>query len=283
MTDEALIGLIRKRSRRIRVLPSATRTTGSLPRPARAVIFDVYGTLLIRAGDTEPDTSGRDDGVGRLVRDHHLAVGAGELRVLLRKAILQDREEARARGVSAPEVRIEDIWRGLFPARDPGEIRQMIVEYELSVHPCWPMPGSGRTVSSLAKSGMTLGIISNAQFYTPLFLEALLGGRPEELGFASDLCFYSWIRGEAKPGRTMFEEAAARLCTRGIRTGQALVVGNDPVNDVAAASRCGFMTARLSADRRSPTESRERAEHASPDVAIARLADLVPVVRGSAL
>ena len=50
------------------------------------------------------------------------------------------------------------------------------------------MPGAAETLAALQQRGLLLGIVSNAQFYTPLMIEALLGKPPGELGFLPELC-----------------------------------------------------------------------------------------------
>ena len=51
----------------------------------------------------------------------------------------------------------------------------LATEYECRVNPVWPMPGARDCLRELAGAGLALGIVSNAQFYTPPMLQALLG------------------------------------------------------------------------------------------------------------
>lgn len=276
--ESALVSLIRRRSRRIRTLPSGVSTRGQLPRAPRAVLFDVYGTLLLRMGDP-PESAPRVKAELRdLLRRHKLAISPTELEELLREAIRRDHARLRARGVRHPEVDIERIWRMVISLRDPAELRRVIVEHELALHPCWPMPGSRRLISTLRRRGIILGIVSNAQFYTPLFFEALVGAAPRTLGFVDELCLYSFQRRRAKPAADMFEQAAAALMARGIRRAEVLVVGNDPVNDMAAGAGAGFMTALVCADRRSVVTAPPGLWGMRPHVVLGRLGDLPPVL-----
>ena len=273
--DAELVALIRSRSHRIRPLPPGIRTSGSLARPPRAVLFDVYGTLLIRADRTGE----RDQGALRtMTRRHLLRMTPRELEDALQEAITREHARLSSRGITHPEVRIEQICRRVLPTRESGELRRMIVEYELSAHPCWPMPGSGRVIVTLRRSGVALGVVSNAQFYTPLFFAALLGGQPEQVGFSRELCFYSWLRGEAKPAPGMFERAADELRRLQIPRNEVLVVGNDPTNDVEAGAKAGFMTARVAADKRSLVKGAPVSDGRRPNAILGRLADLLTVV-----
>ena len=261
--DSELVALIRRRSRRIRPRGTDTATGGRLPRTPKAVLFDVYGTLLVRRGG-DPGPVSRS--------------GSRTLETRLEEAISAVHARMRRRGIRHPEVDIQEIWKGLFPGRRPSDLRRRIVQYELSRHPCWPMPGARRLIAGLGGLGLALGIVSNAQFYTPLFLEALLGGPLEQIGFHRELCFFSWRRRRAKPGPELFEQAAGALAARGISRGEILVVGNDPVNDVQPGAAAGFMTARLVADGRSLADASPAARDIRPDVSLGRLADLLAII-----
>ena len=63
---------------------------------------------------------------------------------------------------------------------------------------------------------MKLGIISNAQFYTPLILQAFCQSDLGELGFDKRLVFFSCIFGRAKPDLFMYEYAANAVDRTGL-------------------------------------------------------------------
>jgi putative hydrolase of the HAD superfamily len=279
-TDE-LITMIRRRSRRLRPLPTTADEQGRLPRKPRAVLFDVYGTLLVRVGDAHPRAAQKRRDIESLVRRRHLPTPAAGLEARLQEAIAQEHSTLRARGNEHPEVSIERIWAGLFPELAPRELRSAIVEYELAAHPAWPMPGCRGLLRALAQSGVALGIVSNAQFYTPIFLMALLGASLEELGFVPSLCVYSADVGSAKPGRVIFDLAAQRLRTRALRVEEAVMVGNDHGNDVVPAARSGLMTVHAALDRRSYAPPRDGEERAKPDAVVRRLSSLEVIVAGA--
>ncbi len=177
-----------------------------------------------------------------LVRTHRLPVPPEAVSDRLTAAIEHERARLRARGVPHPEVRIERIWAKLFPGRGREELRRIAVEYELVVNPVWPAPGCRRLLGYLRGLPVALGLISNAQFYTPLLFHALLGADPAGLGFSSRLCLYSYTLGTAKPDPALFETAAARLADIGVRREETLVVGDDMASDIEPAVRLGFLT-----------------------------------------
>ncbi len=156
----------------------------------------------------------------------------------------------------------------------------LAVEYEARANPCWPMPNVRECLGGLHRWGVLLGIISNAQFYTPELFGAMLGEPPEKWGFQPDLQFYSYRFGRAKPGVEMFESAVAALARRGISPGEVLYVGNDMLNDVFPASQVGFRTALFAGDGRSLRRRDGTAliEGISPDLVVTDLVQILDCI-----
>jgi len=248
---------------RIRTLSGTLepRPTSAVPRleplpGIRAVLFDIYGTLLISAsGDIGP--AGEQDTAGAFAAALE-AVGfeepvptpaaAGPAR--FERAIRDAHARRRAAGLEFPEVDILDIWREVLPSRhDPS---RLAVEYECRVNPVWPMPGLTRLLADLHRRPLVLGLVSNAQFYTPLILETLLGAPLADLGFDAACCVWSYRLLEAKPSTRLYETALAGLArVHGIAPGEVLFVGNDLRNDIRPASTTGCRTALFAGDTRS--------------------------------
>jgi putative hydrolase of the HAD superfamily len=176
-----------------------------------------------------------------------------------------------------PEVRVEEIWGRFLERRGGGDARELALRYELAVNPASPMPGARETIRRLRYLGLVLGIVSNAQFYTPLLFRAFFGGLPEELGFDPGLVFYSFETGEAKPSPRFYAGAAAGLASRGLRPEQCLVTGNDMLNDAAAAMNAGFRAVLFAGDGRS---LRLRENLPPPHYIIRRLEDMPPLCGG---
>ena len=92
-------------------------------------------------------------------------------------------------------------------------------------------------IRRLAASGITLGLLSNAQSNTL----SSLGGIADL--FAPELTILSYQHGLAKPSAELFEILTDRLAGRGILPGEALFIGNDPLRDIVPAAAHGFKTA----------------------------------------
>ncbi len=222
----------------------------------RAVLFDVYGTLFVSgSGDigTVEDGSG-DGGRGEVLAPFAAPGDLPRLRAGFAAAVKERHAAARrvsARDIPAPEIRVEEVWADVLGLRSVEAAREFALRFELAVNPVYPMPGLPETLARLRASGALLGIVSNAQFFTPLLFRAFLGGEPEALGFDPALLVYSFREGEAKPSPRLFEKAARGLASRGVRPEEALFVGNDMLNDVWAAKTAGFAAALYAGDGRS--------------------------------
>jgi putative hydrolase of the HAD superfamily len=234
----------------------------------RAVLFDVYGTLVISGcgdiGLTAEQAKGaltnRDD-------PFRLALGSASVdtsslpdgldgAAALLEVIGASHARARARGIDHPEVDILAIWgellTGLGISADAGTIRRIAVEYEFRSNAVWPMPGLGRLIAELKLRGLVLGIVSNAQFYTPLMLAAFLDQTIGTSGFDPRCCAWSYRHLVAKPSPQVYEPALASLRQyHGISAEQVLYIGNDLRNDIWPAGRLGCRTALFAGDARS--------------------------------
>jgi putative hydrolase of the HAD superfamily len=283
---DPIVEIIRRLAR-----PLAPVPTGVVPRlkrldAIRAVLFDFYGTLFISgSGDISTAASGETgEAFGDAaalcglvnVPDPAAAVGC------LHRRIRQSHEVSRACGIDCPEVQIEAIWREVFvelagAAPDEESLRRFAAVYESLANPVWPMPGVRDTLEQLRDAGIVLGIVSNAQFYTTPLFAALLGVSQQRLGFHDTLVHLSYVAGSAKPGRRIFEQAAESLLKIGIQRHETLYVGNDMLNDVAAASAVGFRTALFAGDRRSlrARDGDARVAGVLPDVVMTELPQLL--------
>lgn len=271
--------LARRHLRPMRPLPTGRRPGGRLRGPVRAVLFDVYGTLLISAaGDIGSAPARCGDSAGPLPGlPGAPSLPSAETDRRLKRRIGEIHAAMRARGVDVPEVEIDRVWRDILPALTPAAAREAALRWELATNPVWPMPGMRATVDGCRERGLVLGIVSNAQFYTPLLLKWFLGKPLSAAGFAPALRIYSYRLGRAKPSPVLFEAAAAGLARRGIAPQAALHVGNDMLNDVWAAARAGFQTALFAGDARSLRlrEDDPRCRDRTPELIVTDLAQLM--------
>jgi putative hydrolase of the HAD superfamily len=189
----------------------------------------------------------------------------------------------RSAGIAYPEVEIRDVWRAVVQALrdrgsvdrdvDPEDLERLALDYELAVNPTWPMPEAVDTLQALS-AALPVGVVSNAQFFTPLLFPALTGRSLEELGVDPELCVFSFRSGEAKPSPSLFEPALGTLARRhGVAKDEVLYIGNDMLNDMWAATEHGMRACLFAGDKRSVRlrENHEVVRRVRPDVVVTSL------------
>mgnify|MGYP001814284161 FL=1 len=252
-----------------------------------AVVFDVYGTLLISGTGDVGSSDNSDDGAA--IRDAMAAAGWPQENARIpsidqmRCEIRRSNDERMSESCPKPEVDIFDIWRRTLIAADLAQyaeqtdrVAALAAHYEAKANPTWPMPGAKELLRTLASSDLPLGIVSNAQAFTLPLVEDLVGGPVQEHGFDLDLCIYSFRYRQAKPSPRLFDALRAGLRRRGILPQQTLYVGNDKLNDIWAAAQAGIRTAWFAGDLRScrPRTDDPRCASLEPDLVLTELSQL---------
>jgi putative hydrolase of the HAD superfamily len=271
----------------------------------RACIFDIYGTLIISAsGDidqAEFHTSFLEEAlqmahIDIIPADPQLRQDAlNQMITEFRQTISREHEKSRAAGNPYPEVVITQIWqqvlerfqqKGLLNIFPESDVTACTFLFELMSNKVYPMPHMQHVLKNLEEKGYPLGIVSNAQFYTPMimnfFLEDELTEGTQIKHFEPQLSVYSYQMGKAKPDRALFETLSQRLQKDyGLNPGQTLYVGNDMYKDVWPAQQAGFKTALFAGDARSlrlrqdnPAMDNVRPDHIIRD--LKRLLEIVP-------
>lgn len=296
----SLIQSIRENSRPL--APEPTRVNPQLPRldNIAAVLFDIYGTLLISASGDVGTAMAMDNtaALEAALRKTNLSANPGAAAArgaeLLLDSIHTTHAKLRKNGIEHPEIDIRTTWEDVF-ARLAGEELitsvpdaetrlRFAVEYESRVNPVWPMPGAAETLAALRNNNIHLGIVSNAQFFTPLLFDALLEKSVAELGFDKQLCSWSFQQLEAKPSTNIFRKPLRTLREKwGIEANSVLFIGNDMRNDIAPAAACGCRTALFAGDARSlRLRVGELGNTASdPDAILTRLTQLTKILCGA--
>ncbi len=276
--------LIQRETQPLTPLPTATESKLPALQDIKAVVFDIYGTLLISGSGEVGSATDASPAAGEHTEPEKVfsfahafeAVGvtpSGSIEKfnelctkLYIDSIKARHSELRAAGIDYPEVHILDIWQTIWneleetrrTELDAHRLITLALEYELSANPTWLMPHAVPTLRALSQAGYPLGIVSNAQFYTPLILETLCGASLGAVGFRGDLLVWSYQLGRAKPSARMFDPLLDTLQKEyAISPNEVLYVGNDMLNDIYTASACGCKTALFAGDRRSLRLRRE--------------------------
>jgi len=273
--------LIRIYSKPMDIIPTGISEEGRPPEVIKAIFFDVYGTLLMsRAGDigsAVKDSREHMADIDAMLRRCHIGKEPDVFLQEFYTAIEEEKEKRKACGIDYPEVDIETIWQTVTGIEDRSLIRRCAVEYELLVNPVYPMPHVVELLARCRERGIPMGIVSNAQFYTPLFFSSLLGMDLASLGFIDDFIFFSYLQGYCKPSLVLFERVAAAIEAAGIPIGHVLYVGNDMLKDICPAGRIGFHTVLFAGDGRSLNLQRgdERVRNVRPDMVVTDLSQIL--------
>ncbi len=265
-------------------IPTSLKKSGKIDGKIKCILFDIYGTLFISGSG---DISIADKESHNII--HHLEqllLKYGIKRkphIILNdlfSAIKEKHDEMRRKGIDFPEVEIDRIWTIILGNNDLDFIRRFAVEFEMLVNPVYPMPHTRELLFACKDSKFLIGIISNAQFYTPYLFKWLLGSDMSSLGFHHDLIIFSYKFGYAKPSTFMFQRAAERLKNMNIQEKSVLYIGNDMLKDIYPANKTGFKTALFAGDLRSLRlrEDDPKCKNLSADIVLTDLTQLFDFV-----
>jgi putative hydrolase of the HAD superfamily len=261
-------------------LPTSFAPEGALKEKIKCLLFDIYGTLFISesgdislAGKKSPEI----EEINQLLTKYTIRKSPQTLLKEFYCAIKTRHKELRNRGVDFPEVNIDRIWMNVLQKDDTDIVRQFAVEFELIVNSVYPMPNLEKMLSACRHRNVLMGIISNAQFYTPYLFKWFLNSDLNDLGFDPDLIFYSYRFEVAKPSPVLFRIAAEKLEAKGIPPSCVLYLGNDMLNDIYPAKDTGFQTALFAGDKRSLRlrSDDSRCKDLSADLVITDLSQLI--------
>jgi putative hydrolase of the HAD superfamily len=274
---------IQKYIRPLQPIPTSLTPAGDLIHGIRCVLFDIYGTLFISgSGDigSAEQNSPQLEEIGLLLAKFGIDKTPRALLDALHRAIEARHAALRHTGIDFPEVKIDRIWQQVLQAGDKDSIRQFAVEFELISNPVSPMPNLSDLLSACRRQGLWMGIISNAQFYTPWLFHWFLDSDPADLGFSPDLIFYSYLHAMAKPSPALFKMAAEKLKEKGIQPAAVLYIGNDMRNDIYPARNTGFKTALFAGDKRSLRlrTADPRCQNLTPDLVVTDLGQLIGLI-----
>ena len=211
----------------------------------RAVILDVYGTLLeVGPPRSAPERERLWQGLHQRFLGRAPHQGYTEFSAACEDAVRREHAAARTLGIESPEVDWPGMVTGLIPGLGGlcaatrrgflGEVAGLPRSLRLA-------DGVAPELSRLRERGILLGIASNAQPYTLDELAAALAPAGLDLSaFESGLCFWSFENGFSKPNPHVFRILGARLRTRGIEPAGILMVGDRLDNDVEPARRFGW-------------------------------------------
>ena len=288
------------------MVPVPTGMDPCLPetKPVKAFVFDVYGTLLISdSGDIEESVISAANLKKAMAFSNIRVTGdsllqEGTLSGMLDEFVREIREfhdEHRTAERPYPEIDIQHIWetillrnhsKGKIELDGSQCIKCMTFIFEILSNPLFPMPGMQEVIKELSDRRIPLGIVSNAQFYTPVVMNFFLTGRLAEEErvdyFDPDLTIFSYKFKRSKPDAFLFRALASALEKKyGLLPEEVLFIGNDMQKDVHAGHVAGFRTALFAGDRKSLRlrEDVDPVRNTRPDYIITDLKQLLTLTK----
>ncbi len=272
-------------------LPSRALTPLDYPARAqklhdiKAVVFDVYGTLinywrnefsdkeqkeriLLSAFRKTSDYFGFTDYLQEM---NPADTPEQTLQDFYHGLIALNHEKSLKKGTESPEVRVEEVWEviimmlcrhgydiskhGLGTQKDLSKCMSYFYNYNSLAGEYYDDVVD--TLLKLQKGNIKLGILSDAQFNAPIDLTLLTRKQSKnklddylEL-FEVDLIFYSYEYGVTKANSTLFQKLYDALYEFQILPSQTVFVGNDLLLDIKPAENIGMRTALFTGDNKS--------------------------------
>lgn len=269
------------------------------PCNVKAVIFDLYGTLMISAsGDVDQADYNAHmitrafDVVGIQLNDDSIST-IDSIHERFNQTILAHKAQGREEGRPFPEVNILEVWEevltyykaeGILDYSTLPDLKLLTFVFELQTNKVWPMPNMKEVIDTLGKSSLELGIISNAQFYTPVIMNHFLNQEIIDsrniAPFKEELSVYSFEELRSKPDVALFEIIIAELKKKGITPEETAFVGNDMLKDTWTATQAGMKTIFFAGDERAYRLhlGDERTKNLKPDYTITDLKQLLDIL-----
>ncbi|MBD3249136.1 HAD-IA family hydrolase [Candidatus Woesearchaeota archaeon] len=247
----------------------------------KAVIFDIYGTLLkTETGDLDDSLEEEElllKSFSRVKEKYDLEASSEHLLELFEDNIDKVHQEKEKKGIEHPEVNIVEIWGMILDEIGHEHDEDLLVEIAYDhnhfngKHILYP--SAEDTLKELKKKAK-LGIVSNAQFYTLIDMDNLLDAKLEDY-FDEDILLFSYKIGFSKPNVEVFLMLKEKLKEKGIDASEAIYVGNDMLKDIEASKKAGFKACLFE----SPEVRLRKGEvDVEPDYRIKKLKEILKII-----
>ncbi len=250
----------------------------------KAIAFDIYGTLLHSAagevGTVETTT------IQNISFPHlGLILNANTVKDIFKNTVFSIHKKMKQHDTKHPEINSIELWAHILQnqkeffscvnAKNSHAIIDSAIfsalYYELAINPVCLMPYAEEILQKLLHASIDCGIVSNAQFYTPITLEALFKNWTS-YSFSAKIWSYQYK--EAKPSPLLFQKLLS--VWKKYKPSEILYVGNDVKNDIAPAQSLHITTTLFAGDSLSyrPRKDFLSLSSVTPDRIITSLTDI---------
>lgn len=223
----------------------------------RAVIFDVYGTLL-KVVPPPSDADGQWENLFLDLLGLQPSLSHIEFCRQCEQIVSRRHAQSRAQGITYPEICWPTVVMEVLPAvadlSEPKRNEFLLRQVGLGRSLCLA-EHAAECLRQIKSANLVMGIASNAQAYTLTELNNALSGEGLDLSlFDSAQRFWSFEHGFSKPDPYVFRILTARLEARGIKASETLMIGDRLDNDVEPARAFGWQAWQLQLHRKQAAE-----------------------------
>ena len=275
----------------------------------RAVLWNVYGTLLAVAGGElyfeHPQRFVMDVALDKTIQEFKMWASMtrkpGQPADYLRRVyadLLIEQRMVPGGNEKYPEIVSERLWEGFikkllqkdykFDAGFYGSLnefsRKVAYFFHASLQTPVAYPGAADALRHVRENVRAQGFLADGQAFTLAQLQRGLDqqGGPANLGEVLDpaLCILSHEVKGRKPSERLFRQALSALSEKGIEAGEVLHVGARLPQDIAPARKLGMKTGLFAGDKTSLQASAEQLKDRAsrPDVMLTELSQIADVV-----
>jgi len=227
----------------------------------RAIIFDIYGTLL-EVAPPPPNAAVRWLSLWTETLGFAPRLSLQAFLEACDKQVKQEQSRAKRSKILYPDTCWPVIVRKAIPELEAISYRKLdefLYQHAQLRQTTRLMPGMAEFLNALPLNKIIPGIAANAQPYTLRELDQAMkqAGVPRSL-FRHEFCFWSFEHGFAKPNPHAFRTLTSRLEHHRVLPEQILMVGDQRSEDILPAQSQGWLTWQLVLDETGKTSSRER-------------------------
>lgn len=278
--------------------------------PVRAVLWNVYGTLLaIPGGELQfehPMDFVTDAALDKTIQEFKMwgsmsrkpGAPSAYMKELYTKALTALRLTGGPSGEKFPEVPSEKVWDDIvrklqqkdykIDAATYGGLddftKKIAYFYHASIQGTGAYPGAADALRHVADSGLAQGLLADGQCFTAVQLGR--GLRAQDPGFDLDFAVPANLRvisaekRAKKPSETLFRAAVTALAGRGVGPGEILHVGSSLTRDIGPAKKAGMRTALFAGDKASLAATADQLKDPlyRPDALLTALPQIADVV-----
>lgn len=245
----------------------------------RAVLWTVYGTLVaIPEGELKFEVSNElvmNVALDKTIHEFKMwgsmsrkpGQPAEYMREIYKKALAEQRLAPAPD--KYPEIRSETVWEGIikklfqkeyqfdagFYGSLPDYAKKVAYFFHASLQGTGCYENAAAALTGLAERGITQGLLSDGQVFTPVQLARGLARQDAALRLDDVIApaqrVLSYQHRARKPSDLLFESAVEAMGARGIDPAEILHIGSSVTRDIAPAKKWGMRTALFAGDRTS--------------------------------